>query len=90
MVASGPSGARLRIGSMWMAQLDVSGPTSAMTLRFSANARALRAHFAGLGPPVAALVSSQTWRPTVYGPARQPRFARIIFIACAVCTPWPL
>ena len=90
MVASGPPGARLSVASMWVAQSEVSGPMTPSTLRFSANARALREHFSGLGNPDFALVSSHACRPTVYLPARHERWVSTSFIACAVCTPWPL
>jgi hypothetical protein len=90
MTGSGPPGAWLTIGSIAPTQVEVTGPTTAMTLRSAAKALALRAHLLGLGNGEAALASSHTCTPTVSFPARQPRWARTILTAWAFWMPWSL
>ena len=90
MIGRAPSGDRFRIGSIAAEQADAAGPTTTTTLGSAANALALRAHFVGLGSGEDALASSHTWTPTVSLPARQPRWARTSFTACAFWMPWSL
>ena len=47
MTGSAPPGARLTIGSIAPAQVDVTGPSTATTLVSAAKAFALRAHLLG-------------------------------------------
>jgi hypothetical protein len=84
IIASGPTGARLRIGTSKVAQVEVKVPMTATTLGSVAYACAFALHRASSVVTVVGVESSQAWNAIAKRRARKPCSRSRSWIAASI------